>query len=426
MKRMAFIGLLLCAGATAWADPASGVPKVTDVVMAQAVERLVTITYRLTDAPAIVTLDIQTNATDGIWASIGGTNIWSLSGDVNKKVSGKETYTINWRPDVSWPDHKIAAGGARAVVTAWALDNPPDYLVVDISENAGEGDVEWYPSVDFLPGGLLGDNRYRQSTIVMRKIAAKDVTFTAGSIGEYNRNATREKTHAATLTNSFYIGVFTVTQAQWARIFTSRPWPSYFTNETCRAMRPVEQISFNEVRRGGSKDSTGGEWPAAPGEGSFLKLLRDKTKIDFDLPSETQWEYVCRAGNGDNRWGNGTPIVGGTATPGRCTSTGGNSNDARDVTAEKGTAIVGTYAPNDWGIYDMHGNVQELCLDYYMDDPSPLKGAVNTTVNSGGHIIRGGCFLQSWASIRASYRSYNKDNYQPNHFGFRLVCRAGL
>ncbi|MBR3222502.1 MAG: formylglycine-generating enzyme family protein [Kiritimatiellae bacterium] len=420
MKARMLFGLLLCAGATAFGDPASGVPKVTDVTMTQAASRLVTIGYRLTDAPAIVTLDIQTNATDGSWASIGGENIWSLSGDANKKVSGKDEYTINWRPDISWPDHKIADGGARAVVTAWALDNPPDYMVVDISDNAGN--VEWYPSADFLPGGLLGDDRYRQSTIVMRKIAARDVTFTVGSIGEYNRNDARERTHAATLTNNFYIGVFEVTQAQWSRIFTSRPWPSYFTNDTCRAMRPVEQICFNEVRRGGTSSSTGGEWPAPPGDGSFLKLLRDKTGIDFDLPSETQWEYVCRAGNGEGRWGNGTAVEGGAATPGRCTSTGGSDSDARNVTAEKGTAVVGTYPPNDWGIYDMHGNIQEFCLDYFMDDPTPLRGAVNTTVNAGGHIVRGGCFVQSWACIRSAWRSYNKDSYQPKHFGVRLVC----
>ena len=119
---------------------------------------------------------------------------------------------------------------------------------------------------------------------------------------------------------------------------------------------------------------------------------------------------------------NGTTVEGGAATPGRCTSTGGNDSDARNVTAEKGTAVVGTYPPNDWGIYDMHGNIQEFCLDYYMDDPTPLRGAVNTTVNTGGHIVRGGCFVQSWGCIRSAWRSYNKDNYQPKHFGVRLVC----
>ena len=112
MKTRMLFGLLLCAGATAWGDPGTGVPKVTDVTMTQAGSRLVTIGYRLADAPAIVTLDIQTNATDGSWASIGGENIWSLSGDVNKEVSGKDEYTISWRPDISWPGHKIAEGGA--------------------------------------------------------------------------------------------------------------------------------------------------------------------------------------------------------------------------------------------------------------------------------------------------------------------------
>ncbi len=426
MKMRIFLGLL-CAGMAAWADPASGVPKVTDVAMSQAEDRLVTITYRLTDAPAIVTLDIQTNATDGSWASIGGTNIWSLSGDVNRKVSGKETYTINWRPDISWPDHKIAEGGARAVVTAWALDNPPDYMVVDISETAGEGDVEWYPSVEFLPGGLFGDDRYRQSTIVMRKIAAKGVTFTMGSIGEPSRNAAREKTHAVTLTNSFYIGVFEVTQAQWARIFTANPWPSYFANTTCRAMRPVQNITFNEVRRGGTTSSAGGEWPAPPGEGSFLGLLRDKTKIDFDLPSEAQWEYACRAGNGEGRWNTGAPIVYDASAPGRYPKTGAAESDGQDVTAEKGTAIVGSYPPSDWGLYDMHGNVYEYCLDYFMNDPSALKGGVNVSkAESSDHVLRSGTYVSPGQNIRSALRTNSKDNSVSKYNGLRIVCRAGL
>ena len=142
MKMRIFLGLL-GVGLSAWADPASGIPKVTDVVMTQAVERLVTITYRLTDAPAIVTLDIQTNATDGTWASIGGTNIWSLSGDVNRKVSGKETYTITWRPDFSWQGN---LANVRAVVTAWSVDNTPNYMVVDISAGARQNTQRYYQS----------------------------------------------------------------------------------------------------------------------------------------------------------------------------------------------------------------------------------------------------------------------------------------
>ena len=104
------------------------VPEVSNVSMAQDAARLVTITYTLADAPAVVTVDVQTNATvDGqtVWASIGGANIQQMAGDVWKKVEPGE-HTVLWRPDLSWPDHRIPDGGARTVVTAWSLDNQPD------------------------------------------------------------------------------------------------------------------------------------------------------------------------------------------------------------------------------------------------------------------------------------------------------------
>ncbi|MBR3922353.1 MAG: hypothetical protein IKJ45_04515, partial [Kiritimatiellae bacterium] len=89
-------------------------PVVSDVDMTQADNsRSVTISYRLTGAPAVVTLDVETNGPNG-WVSIGGEHIQRVSGDVWKKVSGKETYSMVWRPDLDRPDHVVPEGGARA------------------------------------------------------------------------------------------------------------------------------------------------------------------------------------------------------------------------------------------------------------------------------------------------------------------------
>ena len=91
--------------ATAPSSSQAMIPEVSDVTMTQSATRRVTITYRLSDAPAVVTLDIQTNANtsaaadDPGWTSIGGKNICNAQGDVWKKVSGKDTYTITWQPD---------------------------------------------------------------------------------------------------------------------------------------------------------------------------------------------------------------------------------------------------------------------------------------------------------------------------------------
>ena len=179
----------------------AAVPEISGVTMAQGVARLVTITYTLADAPAVVTVDVQTNANtsaaadDPGWTSIGGEAVWNATGDVWKKVE-TGSRTITWRPDHSWPDHKIADGGARAVVTAWALDNTPDYMVVDL---AAAHSIFYYPGVDFLPGSSIGqkgavtnNTSYKTSKLLMRKIMARGVTWTMGSAdGEKLRNAAR-------------------------------------------------------------------------------------------------------------------------------------------------------------------------------------------------------------------------------------------
>ena len=153
--------MLAAAAAVTGATLTAAVPEVSGVTMTQANDRLVTITYTLANAPAVVTLDVQTNATanaasdDPGWTSIGGEAVWNAAGDVWKKVGtagGTFNGTIVWRPDLSWPDHKIESDCARAVVTAWALDNTPTYMVVslDVAKTV-DGAITYYPGVDYLP-----------------------------------------------------------------------------------------------------------------------------------------------------------------------------------------------------------------------------------------------------------------------------------
>ena len=86
----------------------------------------------------------------------------------------------------------------------------------------------------------MTNSLYKTTTLLMRKIMAKDETWTMGSTTlETKRNATREATHQVTLPNNYYIGVFPVTQAQWVLIQPSRLAPSYYNNATDRAMRPA-------------------------------------------------------------------------------------------------------------------------------------------------------------------------------------------
>ena len=445
---------MACAVSAGIATLATATPEVSNVTMTQSnSSRLVTITYNLSE-DAVVTLEVMTNATPNAatgWASIGGVAVCNAQGAVWRKVTsadadGAGKYTITWRPDQSWTDEsgkgfKIAAGCAKAVVTAWALDNTPDYMVVDITDGAQPNTQKYYPSVDFLPGGLFGKDDYRTTSVVMRKIMAKDVRWTMGSAAEANRSA-NEGTHKVTLTNNYYIGVFEVTQTQWQQVTGYNP--SLFT--ASRRMRPVEQVAYTDVRQGQgaagitAATASGGVYPAAPYGTSFLGLLRTRTGIDFDLPSEAQWEFAARAGHGEGLWGDGSEITQPEATYAcsnlyrlaRCERNPSTNRDAilepTTDPAVGGTAIVGTYAPNSWGLYDMHGNVVEWCLDWYADDISALNGGVNS--ESGSYRVkRGGAWYTGKRSCRSAWRYYaspNGRNLDSKPVGVRLACTAGL
>ena len=420
---------------------ASATPVVSNVSMSQDLSRRVTISYTLSEQ-AVVTLDIQTNDTQGVWVSIGGE---AISGHVSGKTSGPAqgdvwkkvaagTHTITWRPDYMWPDHVIGEGGARAVVTAWALDNPPDYMVVDLSDAGG---TRYYPDADFLPGGLLANEDYRKTKFVLRKIMAKDIEWTKGG------NSTEpgwsvifaipgEPQYTAQIDNNYYIGVFEVTQTQWEMVTGSNP--SAFKNADYQAMRPVDQVSYNAIR------GSGVNYPAAPSDTSFLGKLRTKfgNAYAFDLPSETQWEFASRAGHGLGLWNDGSRILATTTEDAnlsrmaRYLQNGGHVKDGSTYTAptvatctaDNGTAICGSYAPNDWGLYDMEGNMLEWCLDWFTTNESTLrtlKGAVNTTQDSNyGRVMKGGSWTHDPWRSRPGFRWHGAADAGYNTFGFRL------
>ncbi len=205
--------IMAIASAAFAAQFAGAVPVVSSVDMNQS-SKTVVITYTLSDEPAVVTLDVQTNANtsaaadDPGWTSIGGAAVCNAQGDVWKKVE-TGSRRITWRPDHSWPDHVIPNGGARAVVTAWSLGNTPDYMVVDIAGAATANSQTYYPAADFVPGGVE-NGIYKTSSLLMRKIMAKDVEWTMGSTGAETQRASwpeQEITHKVKLDGNYYIGV---------------------------------------------------------------------------------------------------------------------------------------------------------------------------------------------------------------------------
>ena len=441
MKQLTCLSTILLAAA-ALADPAD--PQISNVRLEQnSLSRRVTVQYDLDEA-AVVTMDVLTNG-----VSIGGANIQNVSGDCFRKVAAGSNHVVTWDPYLSWPDQKFGAGVVSVRMTAWALDNTPDYMAVDITATGGADTQAYYPAADFVPGGVT-NGIYKTTKLLMRKIMAKGVEWTMGSTTlETQRDATREATHKVTLTNNYYIGVYEVTQSQWDMIQPSRLAPSRYNNAADRAMRPVEQVCYNEIRNSVNDSADASyDWPAVPNPDSFLGKLRTKTGLDFDLPSEAQWEFAARAGNGDTKWGDGSGILN-TGTDenldllGRYERNGGRVRNGtsyadpdRSCGATNGTAIVGSYAPNSWGLYDTAGNVWETCLDWYEDDITIHDGKVNIDPTTSGNtlsgasgvhrVMRGGSWYGSSVYCRPAMRNKCPLTYRGADGGLRILCYSGL
>lgn len=460
MKRLLFL-CVLWGGGTA----VSGAqPGVSDVTFLQGDDRVVTIAYRLSNAPAVITVDVQTNTESGAWASVGGSHLRTLSGAVMCRVEpSADLHHVTWRPDrEGLDDWGASVCGIRAVVTAWPTNDTPDYLVVDLTAGAAGG-VRYYPTVEALPGGLMENPAYRMTKLVLRRIRAKGVTWQmgttadrwgvpyGGAYGADGANGGSESPHEVTLDHDYYMGIFELTQAQWATLREVAHW-SYF-QVLGKEMRPVDSVSYCALREGDANGTAAadGDWsyPNAPYPGSLCGRLRARTGLDFDLPSEAEWEFAARGGHGDGFWGDGRPIAYGTGRyeswwwDGQLDARYGGAGlvdmpeirgyswhgeEIATVGVERGTAAVGSYPPNGFGLYDMAGNVYEWCLDWYKADIAALNGAVNTAAERNERILRGGSQYCEHGAVdcRPSRRLSRNPAEHLAGVGARVVCRAGL
>lgn len=406
------------------------VPLISDVSMTQrANSRIVDITYTLADEAAIVTLGIETNG-----VALPASAVTSLAGDVSRVISTGGVKHIIWNAGKDWPEN--ATGSAKARVTAWCTNAPPQYCVVDVTGGAAATTYPlfYYTSAEAVPGRVTND-LYKTYRILMRRIEATGGQgFTMGSpTEEIGRNQDSEAQVNVVLTKDYYVGVYQVTQRQWYQVvgdIVGREWPSKYYNQAYRQTRPVEMVSYVEIRGTPAQGDAG--WPTDDNVSadSFMGRLRSKTGLSgFNLPTDAQWEYACRAGTG-GALNNGTVNLSQTDSDpqmsllGRYRYNGGQVMSTTDpspgCTTENGTAAVGSYVPNAWGIYDMHGNVWELCLDWYT---VVLTGITDPVGAPSGlkRVIRGG----AWYSSAYSCRSALRESFDPastNHgVGFRLV-----
>ena len=199
--------------------------------------------------------------------------------------------------------------------------------------------------------------------------------------------------HKVTIKESFWMGKFEITQGQWQAVMGTNP--SYF--EDCGANCPVEQVSWDDIQ-------------------IFLKRLNSRdTQFEYRLPTEAEWEYAARAGT-TTAFSFGDSL----------NSTQANFDGNYPYASTKGkyihkTVKVGSYQPNAFGLYDMHGNVWEWCQDWYGKYSS--ESVTDPTGESSGsyRVIRGGSWNFGAVRLRSAYRFFNSPSYRYAAFGFRVV-----
>ena len=205
-----------------------------------------------------------------------------------------------------------------------------------------------------------------------------------------------------TLSHGFWMGKFEVTQGEWKRVMGEFPG---VMNAGEGARFPMYAINFAEAEEFCHKLT---ERAQAAGE-----LPRD---WEFRLPTDAQWEYACRAGTT-------TATAFGDKLSSRQANFGGKPyNGAEEGPSLQRTAEVGSYAPNAWGLYDMHGNVFEWCRDWYHPK---LPGGTDPDLHdlpAKSRVRRGGCFADEGWPCRSAFRLRFEPERRHEHIGFRIVA----
>ena len=408
-----FAALFAFATAALHANP--GAPQVSNVVVSNRTAGIATVTFDL-DEDAVVTAEF---IADGV--TIPAEIVQTLTGDINRKVSAGAGRSFTWKAYADWPDHVVTAFSVR--VTAWPPLAPPDYMAVDLRTDAETPRIRYFASSNAVPGGVT-DRRYKSDYLLMRRIPAAMVRHRQGSPTTAPVRGGNETAHYCTLSEDYYMAVYEFTEAQFALVGGSRAKTITFDVTAGEEAQyyPLSGVYYQDNIRGDGNGSVART--ASPKANSIIGKLRTRSGIDtFDLPTDAQWEYACRAGT-DTTLNDGTESgYGGNTAAGyeRAKALAWFTGCANGHPHE-----VGLKKPNAWGLYDMLGNMREWCRDgnaAYANDAD-----VADPVLSGNFIMRGGCWNDGTYNCTSSARNDShagwsgEQNNGPKYYGFRVMC----
>ncbi len=269
----------------------------------------------------------------------------------------------------------------------------------------------------------------------MEMIPVSTGRFTMGSPQREAGRQADEKEHAVAIARPFLLGVHEVTQEEYRKVMKTNP--SWFAatgggkdkvtgRDTARF--PVENVTWFDAVSFCNELSQRDEFPAYyklenPAYDGKSIIGADVTMIGgngYRLPTEAEWEFACRA-NTTTPYHFGYVRTGKEANFKTVISGGYGAQDTRVHIGL--TTPVGSYKPNNWTLYDMHGNVGEWCADWY--DRGYADDALQTNPigpNKGTHrVIRGGSWLVSYQNGRSASRYWLLPGEPKDHVGFRVA-----
>lgn len=223
-------------------------------------------------------------------------------------------------------------------------------------------------------------------------------TFLMGSDAtepEYNNQQSSQPVHHVNITYCFWMGETEVTQAEYSALMGANPSAFQVANN------PVERVSWFDAQA---------YCAALTAQQSALGAV--PTGYQYRLPTEAEWEYACRAGT-TTEYNVGASLF--------CSQANMRNQYQGLASCNSASPIpVASYAPNAWGLYDMHGNVFEWCLDSYA--PYAADAVTEPFVTGGAsRVFRGGSWLFEYVACRSAYRMDMVPDFMNVNIGFRVV-----
>ena len=236
--------------------------------------------------------------------------------------------------------------------------------------------------------------------ITLRMVEIPGGTFTMGSPEEEEGRHADEGPQRQVTVPSFFMGMFTVTQAQYEAVVGVNPATRSDRDRFVAPDKPVINVRWNDAKE-------------------FCDRLSQQTGRTYRLPSEAEWEYACRAGTD-------TPFHFGETI----TTLYVNYNGTPYASVPQGefrarTTTVGRFPANAFGLFEMHGNVWEWCLDHWHNNyqGAPTDGSAWIVGgDSDLRVRRGGSWNYHPINCRSAYRSSDDPGYLSDYVGFRVVC----